>query len=220
MDGAAGSGAASAGADAGSTRWLPIAAAAVPGVALAGFSLIHPAFLGPSTAVSWWQLHIPLVPVFPLLGVPILIVLRGERGVVAWVARIAAYLYACLYTALDTVSGIAAGLVTERTGGGATVGDLFAVGDGLGHLGIGCLAFAILVSAALLAGRAGPWVVPGVAVLLVACWGFLLHHIFSPEGTWSMLGFALGFALLAAARRPPARRSGDVSALPGTPPAR
>lgn len=194
-------------------RGITIGAAAVPGLLLAGASLVHPGFLDPSTAQAWWKLHIPLIPLFPLLGGAVLLVVQGGRGVLPWIARIAAYLYACLYTALDTVSGIAAGLVTQRTGGGPAVGDLFAVGDGLGHLGIDVLAGAVVVAATVViraaagttggARRAAVWVVPGVAVLLVACRGFSVHHIFSPDGTWAMLGFAAGFALLAAGRREP-----------------
>lgn len=191
-------------------RGIRIGAAAVPGLLLAGASLVHPGFLGPSTAQAWWQLHIPLIPLFPLLGGAVLLVVQGGRGVLPWIARIGAYLYACLYTALDSVSGIAAGLVTQRTGGGAEVGDLFAVGDGLGHLGIVVLDVAVVVAATVVvraaAGtdggvrRAATWVVPGVVVLLVASRGFFVHHIFSPDGTWAMLGFAAGFALLAAGR--------------------
>jgi hypothetical protein len=178
-------------------RRTAVALATAPGLALAGFSLVHPGFLDPSTARAWWQLHIPLLPLFPLLGGAVLLVLRGRRGPVATVARVAAYLYACLYTALDTVSGIAAGIVTEATGGSPAVGALFAVGDPLGHLGVGFLALAVCAAAVALRT---PRALPGLAVLLVACWVFLLHHIFSPEGTLAMLGFALGFGLLVAAR--------------------
>jgi hypothetical protein len=178
-------------------RRAAAALAAAPGLALAGFSLAHPGFLDPSTARAWWQLHIPLLPLFPLLGGAVLLVLRGRRGPAANVARVAAYLYACLYTALDTVSGIAAGVVTESTGGSPAVGALFAVGDPLGHLGVGFLALAAVAAAVALRT---PRALPGLVVLLAACWWFLLHHIFSPEGTVAMLGFAIGFALLAAAR--------------------
>jgi hypothetical protein len=44
----------------------------------------------------------------------------------------------------------------------------------------------------------GARVLPGTVVLLVAGWSFTDSHIFWPRGVWTMLGFALGFALLAA----------------------
>lgn len=190
-------------------RWMTVVGVAVPGLLLAGFGLVHPAGLGPSTAMAWWQLHIPLIPLFPLLAAALWVVLRGERGVLAWAARIAAYLFACLYTALDTISGIGAGLVTDRLGGGpAEQGVFFAVGDELGRIGVWCLAAACLLAAAVLSRRDGVRVLPGTAVLLLASYGLYFFHIFSPYGVLAMVGYAAGFALLAAARRP------TVAALP------
>ena len=194
------------------SRWTRVAVVALPGLVLAGFGLVHPAFLGPSTAVAWWQLHIPLIPLFPLLAAAVWVLLRGERGVVAWAARVAAYLFAGLYTALDTISGIAAGLATERLGDSPVVGDLFSVGDPLGHAGVWCLAVATVLAAAVLARRDGWGVLPGTLVALVAAWGFYRFHIFSPYGALSMLGYAVGFGLLAAARR--------TAAVPAPEPAR
>jgi hypothetical protein len=184
------------------TRGITVAMVAAPGLVLAGFGLIHPAFLDETTAKAWWQLHIPLIPLFPLLAAAMWLVLRGVRGVVAWAARIAAYLFACLYTALDTISGIGAGIVTERLGGSQAVLDLFAVGDELGHIGVWCLAASTVLAAAALFPRDGIRVLPGTVVLLVAAWAFYRFHIFSPYGALSMLAYAIGFALLAAARIP------------------
>lgn len=184
------------------TRWITVIGVAVPGLVLGGFGLIHPAFLAPSTAMAWWQLHIPLIPLFPLLTVALFVVLRGQRGVLPWVARIGGYLFACLYTALDTISGIGAGVVTDSIGGSQAVLDLFAVGDRLGQIGVGCLAAAVVVAGVVLFRRDGVRVVPSVLVLLVSSYGFFAHHIFSPYGALSMFGFALGFAGLAAANRP------------------
>jgi len=172
-------------------RWTRVVVVAVPGLILAGFSLIHPAFLDMSTATAWWQLHIPLIPMFPLLAVGMWVLLRGETGILPWVARIAAYLYAVLYT----------GIVTDN-GAGQVVGSLFAVGDELGHIGVWCLAGSTVVAAAALFPKDGPRVLPGTVVLLVAAWGFYRFHIFTPYGGLSMLGYAIGFALLAAARQP------------------
>lgn len=195
-------------------RWITVAGAALPGLVLAGFGLIHPSFLAPSTAMAWWQLHIPLIPLFPLLAVALSVVLRGERGPLAWAARIGGYLFACFYTALDTISGIAAGVVTERLGGSQAVLDLFAVGDRLGRIGVYFLAAASLLAGVVLLRRDGARTVPGTLVLLVAAYGFYSFHIFSPYGALSMLGYAVGFALLAAAKRPERTRAAEPVGQP------
>ena len=182
-------------------RRIRVIVVALPGLVLAVFSQVHPAFLDMTTAMAWWQLHIPLIPMFPLLAAAMWVVLRGENGVPAWVARIAAYAYAVLYTALDTISGISAGIVTAD-GAGQLAPSLFAVGDELGHIGVWCLAGSTVAAAVALFPRDGLRVLPGTVVLLVAAWGFYRFHIFSPYGGLSMLGYAVGFALLAAARSP------------------
>jgi hypothetical protein len=48
-------------------RALLVAAAAAPGILLSGLGLLHPAGLTPATAEMWWQLHVVLLPVVPLL---------------------------------------------------------------------------------------------------------------------------------------------------------
>jgi len=47
-------------------------AAAGPGLALSVLGAFHPAQLTPATAAAWWQLHVVLLPVFPLLGAALL----------------------------------------------------------------------------------------------------------------------------------------------------
>lgn len=184
------------------TRWLTVVVVALPGLVLAGFGLTHPLFLDDTTAPAWWQLHVPLIPLFPLLAVALWWLLRGERGVLAWGARIAGYLYACFYTGLDVLAGIGAGLVTDVAGPGPGVGALFALGDDLGRAGVWFLAAATVLAGAVLIRRDGVRAVPGTVVALVAAYPFLIGHIFSPVGVVAMLGYALGFALLGAARRP------------------
>ena len=78
--------------------------AAAPGLALSVLGLFHPAQLTPATAASWWQLHVVLLPVFPLLGAALVLLVRGERGPLAWLARLGAYVYAVFYTGLDTLA--------------------------------------------------------------------------------------------------------------------
>ena len=85
----------------------------------------------------WWQLHIVLLPVFPLLGVAFVLLLRGERGPLVWLARISAYVYAVFYTGLDTLAGIGAGIAVAAEPAGSPVAlGLIGVGHQLAAVGV------------------------------------------------------------------------------------
>ncbi|MGH3310474.1 MAG: hypothetical protein ACRDP3_07780 [Streptomyces sp.] len=189
---------------------------------LAGFGLVHPGGLRPSTAEAWAELHIWLIPVWPLLALGLIVPLYGRRprrdaaGVATVVAWVAAFGYATFYTGLDAVAGIAAGLAEQH--GGAhprtVVNPLFHTGGALGEAGVVCFGVGVIAASVALFLRHGVRVLPGAGVLLVCCWSFYDSHIFMPRGVVTMLGFALGFALLvwaAAARREPSRPTSPAS---------
>jgi hypothetical protein len=185
-------------------RALTIAVAAVPGLLLAAVGTwLHPVGLSAGTARDWWQLHVWLVPVFPLISVVIWMVLRGVRGLLAWAARIAGYAFGCFYTGLDVLAGIGAGAVFEVQGEGPAVGRLFEIGGLLGDTGVWCLLACAVLTGLALAGAVGPRAVPGAVVLAAACFPFRAGHIFHPVGVLAMLGVAAGCALLAAAGEHP-----------------
>jgi hypothetical protein len=185
-------------------RNITLATAAPLALAVAG--LAHPHGLSRSTASHWTHLHIALLPVFPLLTVGLLIPLwhrprpglAGFATVVAWAG---AFGYAVFYTGLDAVAGIAAGTAVEHAGPAASLGPvkhpLYDTGEMLGHAGAYALIGAVAATAVALFPRHGLRILPGTAVLLCAGWSFVDSHIFWPRGVWTMLGFALGFALLA-----------------------
>ncbi|MFF7788556.1 hypothetical protein [Streptomyces sp. NPDC007991] len=172
---------------------------------LAAAGIAHPHGLSRSTASDWTQLHIALLPVFPLLTVGLLVPLRqrprlglaGFATVVAWVGT---FVYAAFYTGLDAVAGIAAGTAVEHAGETASLGPvkrpLYETGEALGQAGAYALIGAIAATAVALLPKHGARILPGTLVLLAAGWSFLDSHIFWPRGVWTMLGFALGFALL------------------------
>jgi hypothetical protein len=170
---------------------------------LAVAGLVHPRHLTAATAGDWAGLHIALLPVFPFLVLGLLVPLWGRPGrdaegaltVLAWAGCL---VYAAYYSGLDAVAGISAGTVVDHGVHGAA-GRLFAVGNELGRSGVYALAVACLATCAVLWRRHGVRVLPGAAVLLVACWSFVDSHIFWPWGVFTMLGFALAFALLSAA---------------------
>ena len=194
-------------------KWTTVVVVAVPGVLLAGVGLLHPSDLDPGTAHTWWTLHVWLIPVFPLLAAAVWLLLRGERGVLAQMARLGAYGFATFYTALDVRAGICAGLAMEQEGASSpVVGRLFEIGDRLGAIGVWCLLAAALLGGVVLVRRDGPGALPGTVVFAGSCYPFLQNHVFHPRGVLAVLGIALGMALLAAARSASAQASASASA--------
>lgn len=182
---------------------------------LAGFGLVHPGGLRPYNAQQWAEMHIWLLPVWPLLALGLIVPLWGRpradvAGAATVVAWAGAFGYAVFYTGLDAVAGIGAG-IAEQHGGEhrrRVVNPLFHTGDALGQAGVWCLGVAVVAATVALCvrhGRYGARVLPGTAVLLVCCWSFFDSHIFHPRGVLTMLGFALGFALLVRAAAGPAK---------------
>ncbi|WP_260470586.1 hypothetical protein [Streptomyces sp. RP5T] len=173
---------------------------------LAAAGITHPHGLSRSTAMHWTHLHVALLPIFPLLVIGLLVPLwRRPRADLAGFATVAAwtgaFIYAAFYTGLDAVAGIAAGTAVEHAPGTASPGPikhpLYAMGEALGQAGAYAFIGAVVATAIALFPKHGARVVPGTLVLLGAGWSFIDSHIFWPRGVWTMLGFALGFALLA-----------------------
>ncbi|MFJ7340936.1 hypothetical protein ACIQU3_11660 [Streptomyces sp. NPDC101110] len=193
------------------TTSIRIALATAAPLALAAAGLVHPHGLSTSTAADWVDLHILLLPLFPLLTIGLLVPLwqrpgPGIEGVATVAAWIGAFVYTAFYTGLDAVAGIAAGTAVEHAAAGVGTGPLkrplYEVGESLGHVGAYALICTVVAAAAALWPRHGARVLPGTAVLLLAGWSFVDSHIFWPRGVWTMCAFALGFALLARATGP------------------
>ncbi|MER8010842.1 hypothetical protein [Streptomyces sp. NPDC094149] len=174
---------------------------------LAVAGLVHPRHLTAATAGHWAGLHIVLLPVFPLLVLGLLVPLWGRprpdaEGALTLLAWAGCLCFAAYYSGLDAVAGISAGTVVDHGVHGAAR-QLFATGDELGRTGVYGLAVASVATCTVLWRRHGARVMPGAAVLLAACWSFVDSHIFWPKGVFTMLGFAVAFALLTdAAARP------------------
>lgn len=188
----------------------PLLLVTAPPLLLAAAGLVHPLHLTTTTAHRWAGLHVVLLPVFPLLVLGLLVPLWGRprrdvEGALTVVAWAGCLFYAAYYSGLDAVAGISAGTVVRHGVHGAA-GQLFVMGDQLGRAGVYGLAVASLAASAVLWRRHGPRVLPGAAVLAVACWSFVDSHVFWPRGVITMVGFAVAFAhLTTVASRPPAR---------------
>ena len=168
---------------------------AAPGLILAVAGLFHPHHLSYDTSYRWFALHVPGLLVFPLVGLALAELVHGRRDAVAWVVRVAAYVYATFYSALDVISGIGAGWVTHELGPGVprpeAVSLMFRIGTPLGEVGSGALiaVCSILVADQLFRHRAWPVVllVPGAVFVHVG-------HIFAPEGVAGMALLGIGTA--------------------------
>ena len=171
---------------------------ALPGLALAGAGLLHPHSLSHDTAGLWFGLHVPGLLVFPLVGAALAVLVRGRRDPLAWVVRVAAYTYATFYSALDVISGIAAGYVTRELGPGVPRPDevrlLFRIGTPLGEIGsVALLVCCAVITLDLLLRRERGAAAAGV-VLVGGAWLVHVGHIFSPTGVVGMVLLALATA--------------------------
>lgn len=183
-----------------SRRWILPVVLALPGLVLAGSGLFHPHHLSWETSERWWTLHVPGLLVFPLVGVALMVLVAGRRDAVAWLVRVAAYVYATTYTALDVVNGIAAGYLTHALGPGVSRPDevryLFRVGAPLEDVGGWALVVVCVAVVADQVARRGTAAVGGL-LLLPGAWLVRVDHIFSPLGVTGMVLLALGTAALA-----------------------
>ncbi len=170
-------------------------ALALPGLVLAVAGLFHPHHLTYDTSWRWFALHLPGLLVFPLVGLALAELVHGRRDPIAWLVRLTAYVYATFYTALDVVSGIAAGYVTHELGPGVArpqeVSLLFRIGTPLGHVGSAALITCAVLLTLDLLYRNRAW-----SVVLLVPGAVLVHldHIFSPKGVVGMLMLGLGTA--------------------------
>jgi len=191
-------------------------------LALAAAGATHPAHLTSSSAEWWRQVHIVMLPLFPLLGANVWILLRGVwdglDGAIATGARVLAFVYAAFYTALDVLAGIANGaLVANSNDTGIDVSApksvIFGQGNDLAEVGVWALVMSSILVSVVYARRFGRFALGGGLVLVTASVSFLDSHVYPVRGVVTMIGFGVGAVVLAlhAVRRHEAL----VTATPG-----
>jgi hypothetical protein len=175
----------------------------IPPLVLAVAGLAHPMVLDPGTSQRWTVLHVVLIPVFPMLGFCLWLLLRGETGLLALVGRVAAFLYACFYGALDAINGVATGALVAGAPAAAAAAQesllrpVFDLGNVLGWIGSGAFLLAAAVTSGLAVRRVGRPAAPGAVLTVLAAVSFLDSHIYWPRGVLTMIGLAVGLVLLA-----------------------
>lgn len=179
-----------------SARVRPLLAISVPTVFALIVGLTHPRDLSDLSAQYWRDIHIVLLPVFPLIGaVPWLLARRGPRSL-AIVAGIGGFGFGTFYTALDVLAGIGAGTVT-LAGQSDAQGPLFRIGDALAVVGVVTFVIGLLAASASVIRRVGLRAVPGG--LLAAFGGALIlpGHVWFPIGTLALALLLAGALTLA-----------------------
>ncbi len=184
---------------------------ALPGLVLGVAGLRHPMHLNAATAHTWWTLHVAGLFVFPLVGVALMALVWGRRDVVAVLVVLTSFVYATAYSALDVLSGIGAGYVTDHLPAGAPrpdeVRSLFAIGTPLGRIG----SVALILAALLVTFDALTRVGAKGAVGLLAVLGAVLVHNFHIYPPWGSTGIALvGLGTGGLARRWPREPVSDA----------
>lgn len=195
------------------TMTLVLLAVGLPPLLLAALGTTHPASLDVASAARWRDLHIVLLPLFPLLALgPWLVARRTARPGLAWVVAALGYVFAAFYTALDVLAGIGAGALEAR-GFHTALGTMFANGNDLARVGVDAYLAASLLAAgaALLSARLAA--VPGAVLVAGGAISFLDSHVYWPRGVLTMLVLAVGWTALAwAVYRRPAAAPAPVAA--------
>ena len=175
------------------TRWT-VAATLVPPAVIALIGTTHPPHLTQDAALYWRNLHVVLLPLFPLLALGPWLVTRSIDRTYGRVTLVLGFVFACFYTALDVLAGIGAGGLKHEHQDG--LGVLFSLASNLGQVG----SIAYIGATALAAGcvlRLSGWRgAPGAALALVGAYGFMEEHVYWPGGVLSMAAITAGWALL------------------------
>lgn len=177
--------------------WSVLVIAAGP-LVIAVLGCTHPYALLPETAAYWRQLHVLLLPLFPLLAVNLWWLLARESGVIPWLARSLGLVYAAFYTALDVLAGIGAGaLVAAGTSPlDRTTRELFSQGNALAAVGVWAFLVAAVLTGGALTRRHGLSVLPGALILILSAFAFTHSHVYFPYGVATMLAMGIGFGWL------------------------
>lgn len=183
--------------------WVTAVVVALPALLVAIDGSQHPPHLTYAASNEWYSVHLPGIVVVPLIGGALAWTMRGRRDPTAWLVRLAAYGFATFYTALDVISGVAAGYVTHHLGPGVprpdAVAYLFRIGTPLGRIGsiaLMCCALLLVLDALVEMRLAGL----GSVLLLPGAYLVHEHHIFPPLGVTGLVLLGLGTSALVLGR--------------------
>ena len=178
----------------------------LPAVACAIIGLTHPVNLTAASAEHWRNMHLILIPIFPLIGLAPWLIAR-RAGV--WFGRAGAlfgYGFATFYTALDILAGVAGGALV-LAGHSEVTGAVFAIARILGTIGVVSLITGCLVAGVAAFRVAGIAALPGALLATVGAILVQPGHVYLGLGTVAMMLCAGGFVIIAFAVTRPALRA-------------
>lgn len=185
-----------------------VAAVLLPPLVIGLVGTTHPPHLTQDASGYWRDMHIVLLPLFPLLGIGPWLVARAIDPLYGRITLVLAYVYACFYSALDILAGIAAGaLKYDREGG---LGTVFRYASDLGQIGSVAYIGATAAAAGCLLRIAGPRVLVGAVVALGGAYGFMENHVYWPGGVLSMAAIVVGWIVMLLVSRDAQRPSSSL----------
>ena len=189
-------------------RFLRLVTIILPPVALGITGLFHPHQLTVETAKQWTLVHVVLLPLFPLLGLSYHLILARYRGLPIYFAKICIYIYIIFYTALDTIAGIANGVVISRL---ASMPDtqtraelirnlrqsLYISGNYLGNIGVYALiGIAFFTYISFFKKKLSFYHIFALVSLVTGTALFAYYHLYAPWGVVAMFILAISLASL------------------------
>lgn len=168
-----------------------VIATVAPPLLIALVGLTHPARLTQDASAHWRDMHIVLLPLFPLLAVGPWLIARSIEPIYGRITLVLGYVFACFYSALDVLAGIAAGsLKYDRQGG---LGSVFRYASDLGQIGSIAFIGATAAAGGCVLRVAGPKALPGALVAIGGAYAFMQNHVYPPWGVLSMVAIAVGW---------------------------
>ena len=73
----------------------------------------HPGDLLKLDLSRWLAVHYLQIPLFPLVGLAVVVLLRGRTDIAATISRVAMFVFGVSYTAFDTAAGVVTGVLVE-----------------------------------------------------------------------------------------------------------
>lgn len=73
----------------------------------------HPHDLFNLDVSTWLAVHYAQIPLFPLAGLALTLLVRGKDGIASTICRVAAFVFAVSFTAFDTAAGVVTGILLK-----------------------------------------------------------------------------------------------------------
>jgi hypothetical protein len=168
----------------------------LPALACAAVGLTHPSNLNAASAEHWRDMHLVLIPIFPLIGLAPWLVARRAGPWFGRVAALCGYGFATFYTSLDILAGVAGGALV-LAGNGDSAGPIFAIARTLAAIGVISLVVGCIVAGIAVFRVVGIDALPGAALATVGAILVQQGHVYPGLGTAAMTLLAAGFVVMA-----------------------